>query len=150
MGLLLLAAAVVGGGAVDVGDGVGQVGADRCDGDDVGGAFLACFGFPVVLSQVAGDDDWHAFGDGVGGVGGKVAPCFAPQEGDTVVDPLVLLLVPASLVAGDGECGDGVALWGVAQFGVGGDVSGELDVWQCHGVGSFLEDGFGLDEQGAL
>lgn len=116
------------------------------DGDLVGAAFGAVFGFPLALVEGAVDDDAHAFGKGRGGVFCEVPPGVAGQESGFLVFALAGFLVVAGGCGGYAEVEDRGSLGGVSQFWVCGDVAEEGDGgFAVAHLGCFFLVGGGLE-----
>ena len=87
---------------------------------------------------VAGDEDLHALGEGLGRVLGEALPDGAADEEGVAVFPLVRLLVEAAGVEGERNGGDGLLGLGEAEFGVGGESADSGEGGQRQGQFSFV------------
>jgi hypothetical protein len=103
-------------GALDLGGGPLEGGADLVGFDLGDRPLVALGGLPAALAQPAGDHHPVALCEGVGQVLGLAAPDVDAQERGVAVAPLAVLLDP--LGHGDAQVGHGDAVVGEAQLGV--------------------------------
>src|SRR5207249_368168 len=80
-------AACLAGGALGLGGGPPQRGANLLGRDLHDGALLALVGLPAPLPELPDDDHAVALAEGVGEVGGQVPPGGDPVEGGVAVAP---------------------------------------------------------------
>lgn len=121
----------------DLGNGVGEVRRDGADEEGRPLVLLAVF-LPALGAEVAGDDDLHALGQGLGGVLGEALPDGAADEERVAVLPLLGLLVEATAVEGERNGRDGLSGLSEAELGVAGETANAGQSGQRQGQFSFV------------
>src|SRR5829696_4628444 len=116
-------------GALDLGGGPLQAGADLLGLQFGDRALVALGGLPAALAQPPGDHDPVALGEGVGEVLGLAAPDVDLEERGVAVAPLAVLL--DALGDGHPQVGDGGAVVGEADLGVVDQVADDDGVVVC-------------------